>query len=425
MNADLQAHAETAIRTMKAAGFDHAQAVAKTADFDELNVTNNDVNLFRTVNKPSLDLKGIVDGRKATQTIPLPEPDVLEEIVSSLFTTARQAPEDPANAISTNQVHDYVDGPLTADKSAMVQRLRELFDYRVKHTKTAQITEGILSHQRNQYVLANSSGSILRADLGCYESFFMAVGQKDGKSSSMGYSMGTSRDLEHPFSERFGTDTLLEHAQQQIETTRIRESFNGSILLSPMTVMDLVAYLQDQVGDGALLTNSSMYKDKVGEVIAAKDLSIFHTATAPGSAPHSTDGYVVEDFPLVEEGRLETLLPTNYASRKCDLSHKPNGGTFSVRPGGQNRDHLLSEIQRGALVGRLSMGRPAVNGDFSGVIKNSFTIAEGKIGPALSETMISGNVAQMLKDIDGISLETINFGGSVLPWIRIPHLVFS
>ena len=63
MNADLQAHAETAIRTMKAAGFDHAQAVAKTADFDELNVTNNDVNLFRTVNKPSLDLKGIMEVR--------------------------------------------------------------------------------------------------------------------------------------------------------------------------------------------------------------------------------------------------------------------------------------------------------------------------------------------------------------------------
>jgi hypothetical protein len=39
--------------------------------------------------------------------------------------------------------------------------------------------------------------------------------------------------------------------------------------------------------------------------------------------------------------------------------------------------------------------------------------------------MISGNIAQMLQDIDGISAETIDYGMSQTPWIRIPNLVFS
>jgi PmbA protein len=76
-------------------------------------------------------------------------------------------------------------------------------------------------------------------------------------------------------------------------------------------------------------------------------------------------------------------------------------------------------------VGRLSMGRPASNGDFSGVIKNSFRIDDGKLGPALSETMITGNVAQMLRDVIAVSQERIDTGSFLLPWVRIGGLHFS
>ena len=71
------------------------------------------------------------------------------------------------------------------------------------------------------------------------------------------------------------------------------------------------------------------------------------------------------------------------------------------------------------------MGTPAPNGDFSGVIKNSFLIKDGEIGEALSEVMINGNVAKMLKDIVAVSRETIDSGSEELPWIQIANLHFS
>lgn len=86
---------------------------------------------------------------------------------------------------------------------------------------------------------------------------------------------------------------------------------------------------------------------------------------------------------------------------------------------------MLAAVPRGALVDRLSMGDPAPNGDFSGVIKNSFLIEQGVVGPALSEVMISGNVAQMLRDVVAVSAERIDTGGSVLPWLRIGGLHFT
>ena len=71
------------------------------------------------------------------------------------------------------------------------------------------------------------------------------------------------------------------------------------------------------------------------------------------------------------------------------------------------------------------MGNPAPNGDFSSVIKNSFLIEGGTAGQALSETMISGNIARMLHDVVAVSVERIDTGALVLPWLRIGNLHFS
>ena len=71
------------------------------------------------------------------------------------------------------------------------------------------------------------------------------------------------------------------------------------------------------------------------------------------------------------------------------------------------------------------MGSPAANGDFSGIIKNSFAIDGGVVGTALSETMINGNVAQMLRDVVAVSAERIDTGGWCMPWVRVSGLHFS
>jgi hypothetical protein len=39
--------------------------------------------------------------------------------------------------------------------------------------------------------------------------------------------------------------------------------------------------------------------------------------------------------------------------------------------------------------------------------------------------MISGNVSRMLCDIDAVSSERIDFGSTLLPWMRVPGLHFS
>ena len=74
---------------------------------------------------------------------------------------------------------------------------------------------------------------------------------------------------------------------------------------------------------------------------------------------------------------------------------------------------------------RFSGGDPAVGGDFSGVAKNSFLIENGKLANALSETMISGCVADMLLNIRGISSDLLQDGAASLPFIAFDGVTVS
>jgi PmbA protein len=135
---------------------------------------------------------------------------------------------------------------------------------------------------------------------------------------------------------------------------------------------------------------------------------------------------VLKPLELLTHGRLNCLTPSLYGSRKTGIAHVPvSAEGWELAAGATSLDDVIGGVARGALVDRLSMGRAAANGDFSGVIKNSFAIEGGQVGAALSETMISGNVAQMLRDVSAVSAERIDTGAWCLPWLRVEGLHFS
>ncbi len=74
---------------------------------------------------------------------------------------------------------------------------------------------------------------------------------------------------------------------------------------------------------------------------------------------------------------------------------------------------------------RFSGGSPSTGGEFSGVAKNSFLIENGRIKCALSETMISGCVADMLKNIRSVSSDVLKDGSVALPYVAFDGLTVS
>jgi PmbA protein len=59
------------------------------------------------------------------------------------------------------------------------------------------------------------------------------------------------------------------------------------------------------------------------------------------------------------------------------------------------------------------------------VAKNSYLIEDGEIRGPISESMISGNFVDMLKNMTAISREQVDYGFSILPWIAVSGVTVS
>lgn len=427
MQATLHDTAAAALEALRGAGFQHAQATASATLVHELNAQDNEPALLRSVDSRVLTLVGIVDGRLARSQLTTPAASALRDCAARLLDDARAAPPDDGHAVSSGQHLRLVQGPQAADPQRLTTAMRELLDYRRTTTPAMHLESVIAAHELRRSHTLTTGGSDLAADVGCYGIVAMGTAREGNRTSSFAYTGGNCDELGAvPATELFGLGAMMRDTVRQTDAQPLGEKFVGDVILAPNAVEDLVGWLLEQLRDGALLAGTSLYRERVGEAIAAPAFTLTGQFDLPGVACLSADGFVAPPTPVVGSGVLQTLLPSLYASRKTGLPHAPTAGAgWVIDAGTTPLTGMVGGVQHGALVGRLSMGRPAANGNFSGVIKNSFRVRGGELAGSLSETMITGNVAAMLRDIVAVSRERQDGGGSRFPWLRIAGLHFS
>lgn len=428
MDATLHDIATAALQALRQAGFEHAQASAGSSVLRELTAQDNEPSLLRSVQSGTLSLVGIVDGRQARAQLTTPALQELPALAARLFEDARIAPQDAGHAVSAGQQLRKEQGPQECDPAQLTRAVAALLAYRKAHAPTMHLETAIASHEQRKFHTLTTGGSDLSGQVGWYALMAMGTARDGaGRSSSFNYAAGQAHALDGaPAHEMFGLGAMMRDTARQTDARPLDSKFTGDVVLAPNAVEDLLGWLQLQLTDTALLSGTSLYRDRVGQAIASPLLTIAANPGLPGVAGVSSDGFVVQGGPLVDGGVLQRLLPSLYASRKTGLPHAPcTSDGWEILPGTTPLAAMVGGVRRGAMVGRLSMGRPASNGDFSGVIKNSVLLQGGEPGTALSETMITGNVATMLDDIVAISSERQDGAGWRLPWIRVGNLRFS
>jgi PmbA protein len=120
---------------------------------------------------------------------------------------------------------------------------------------------------------------------------------------------------------------------------------------------------------------------------------------------------------VIKDGVLNDFLVDYYISRKLGIERTAVSSIFVVPPGEKSVAQIISETERGVMLTRFSGGVPAENLDFSGIAKNAFYVEDGKVQYPLSETMISGNLCDLILAIRDVSRETVNFGSAEYPTI--------
>ena len=194
------------------------------------------------------------------------------------------------------------------------------------------------------------------------------------------------------------------------------ESYRGPVLFSPDAVLALFASpLCSAASAIAVQRGRSALAGKVGEPIAVEGFDLLDDPTdrsLAGATAFDREGQPAGRFPIVARGRLASHLYNGYAAAvdgRASTGHARGGprGTPGLGPhavvvgagDGGDLAALSAKLGRGLYVERFSGTIDAASGDFSGVAKSARWIESGESVRSLRETLISGNVFDLLRRI--------------------------
>ncbi len=427
----LKKTAQRAVAALQKEGADKAQATVSYTVTHEFNVDGGEFSLFRTLFDKALSMTAIRGGRKGTVAQNRYDEGTIAEAAKGCLEAAASAqPDENWDFAPLSKNEDFVLGEVKPDTDRLFFRCQELMaDVKAKFPRII-MEQMIVAHRERYSAQANSNGVLFSTHAGQYEVQLMFSGHEGDKASSFFGSGVVADDLDRPFIQMGSIEKDFADVEKQIETTGLAGKFEGVMVMTPGCALSLFyTLLSDFAGESGLLSGTSPWKDKLGEQVADERFSLrlapLDERIVCGSRV-TAEGFRAEDFDVIKNGRLNAFCLGLYAANKLGLERGKNDSfNVIVEKGDRSIDEIVASIDRGILVGRFSGGRPASNGDFSGVAKNSFLIENGKIGPALSETMISGNMADMLLHLRAVSREQVADGMSVLPYLAFDGITIS
>lgn len=420
------------LAALKEAGADAGQATVSVSEKREFNVDGGEFSLFRTLFNNKISLVAYKDGKKGTTTLNRFAEEGIRAAAADCLAVAASAPADPAWQIADHVgEREFFTGVPDADVDGLFDRTKELMaDVAARHPKII-MEQLIVSHDRVETVYADTNGNLYRERFGAYGVSLMFSAHEGERSSSF-FSTGIVTDkLDRPFISLGDIEASLSAVEKQIDTVPVSGKREGTVLFTPGCLCSMWHHIIGNFASGSgLFDGTSIWRDKLGKQVADPSVTLSLAPHDPAIVAHeefTDDGYISENFDLIRDGVLESFVAGNYVANKAGCPRSKNTATSSlVMPAGDKTlDEIISSIEYGLLVSRFSGGYPGANGELSGVAKNSFLIEHGKITGAVSETMISGNLADMLFHPAGISRERVEDGESVLPYAAFSGFTIS
>lgn len=422
--------AQQTLATILRAGFDKAACHVSRDELHELQAENGEINLLRTNFETDIQLVGIAEERRASLSINKTDEASIGQAVHDLKGLAAGANPDPAHAIAEKQpAESFAGGAQKPDYDAMYDRLREVIDYCAATYPNLILGPSSVVFVKRRSCFVNSNGVQFESERGTYNAG-VEFSSKAGKDTSSMMYTGYSRiSLDKPIHEETNVDQLLRESTEQVRTQNIPVKFVGDLVIAPSALRGFIGFLTMRIGDAAMIAGTSVYKDKLGDKVASDMLTVHSRPVGEELVRGywvTSDGYKAENSTIVDNGVLRTYLLSLYGANKTGLARAVNsGGCYVVEPGLESYEKLIAGVEQGILLTRFSGGRPNDRGDFSGVAKNSYYIRDGEVQFPIRETTVSGNMVDLLQSVQAISRDRLDYGDSVLPWVRVSGITAS
>jgi len=235
--------------------------------------------------------------------------------------------------------------------------------------------------------------------------------------------VGDSQSSCHPIPN---SKPIAEKVIKQLELAKR----NVGISTKPMPVIftphgvasSLIAPLASAFNGKLVFDGASPLKDKLGKQVFDKNFSLWDDATLPyqvGSYPCDDEGVPSQRTPLIDQGvvshfiyDLQTAALANTQSTGNGSRHggmpTPSPSSFVIGKGDASFWDMVRDIKEGLAIELLIGAEQGniLNGDFNGNVLLGYQIESGEITGRVKDTMVAGNVYQILRQLEAIGNDT-------------------
>ncbi len=246
-----------------------------------------------------------------------------------------------------------------------------------------------------------------------------------------------------PDSTKNITDSIIRQLEWAEEQAAI-SSKNLPVIFTPSGVAStLINPLMVAFNGKTVLECASPIGNLLGKQVFDSKFNLHDDATIdyqPSSHPFDDEGVVSRCISLIEAGipinfmyDLQTAALAGKDSTGNGRRHGgglplPSPNAFVVTSGDVLFDDMLADLKEGLVIEYL-MGANQGNilgGDFSGNVLLGYKVENGKIKGRIKDTMVSGNVYQLLKEITAIGNDSKWVGGIIkTPSLYFPNISVS
>ena len=397
----------------------------------EITMKDGKFTLFRTLFDNNIDIKVIKDNKKGTTSTNNVTVEAAKAAVDAVIASAEVgSPDENFDIAPGLEPEKFSLGVLTPDIEKLMERTKELADDIAEKHKKIKLMEMFTKYVHGHVIFMNTNGTRDEKEYGFYEVAIDFAGNDGENSTGIAESYVILDSLDDRLINAGSIEKDFTDAENSLNPLRISDKFEGDCIVTPGCAAQLIGgVLANAITDYVLINNTSTWIGKLGEQVASPLLTVRSNPWDEriiNHEIHTCDGFRSENYDIIEKGVLKSYAASLYAANKCGLEHAPNSSFDLVVDAGDTAfEDMIKSIKKGLIIGSISAGAPGANGEMSGVAKNAFYIENGEIKGAVIETMISGNIFDMLKNIKAISKEQLCDGQMVMPYLQIGNVTIS
>jgi PmbA protein len=382
--------------------------------------------------------------------------DEVEEIVNSAIDAAKWTAIDeyidiPAyeackevlifdENIKNIKEDDVIKDALLLEESALA------FDKSIKKVRKAESSAG-----SSFITIVNSRGVNVSYENTYYSAHVTTLAQDEKSDSQMGWDFAGSRRRSDIDVVSIGK-TASKRAIELLGSRKIT-SVRAPVILSPSVAVDFLDILSASISAEAVQKKRSFLIDKTGQTVMSTNVDIIDDGAMPwgtGTRPADDEGVPVTKKAIVSKGVFNGCIHNTYTAKKAGIRSTGNAarGSYKNLPGigvtnfyiksmenqqsaasdqrSEKNNKLIKSLSKGILILSamgVHMANP-ISGDFSIGISGLW-IENGETVYPIKEAVISGNVLELFRKIEGVGNDLKFYGNVGSPSLLIGDMDIS